>query len=204
MVRVVDPRRRLVQELAVHTARRWWFPVLRGVLAAGLGVVAVAAPLGTVVALVRLLGVFVLLDGVLGVLRAARSWGWPGAGLLLVQGVGGLGAGLLLLLQPALTAQAVLVHAGLGAVVVGVVTVVLATGQRDISPVWTWSAAGGVVVAVFGVVLLLVPAAVVGTLAVLVGAFAVVLGAVNLAEGLRLRRLWVGLRRRAAWQRKAP
>lgn len=75
-------------------------------------------------------------DGALGVLRAARSWGWPGAGLLLVQGVGGLGAGLLLLLQPALTAPAVLV-----------------------------------------------------------GVFAVVVGAVNVAEGLRLRRLWVGLRR---------
>ncbi|WP_170175223.1 hypothetical protein [Georgenia muralis] len=49
--------------------------------------------------------------------------------------------------------------------------------------------------AVFGVVLILVPAAVVGTPAVLVGVFAVVVGAVNVAEGLRLRRLWVGLRR---------
>lgn len=195
MVRPMDPRRRLVQEVAAHTARRWWLPVLRGGLAVVLGVLAIVAPLETVVALVRLLGAFVLLDGALNGLRAARSWGWPGAGLLLVQGVGALAAGLLLLLHPALTARALLTVAGLGAVVVGVVTVVLAAGQRDLSPVWSWSVAGGVVVAVFGVVLLLVPTAVVGTVAVLVGVFAIVVGAVNVAEGLRLRRLWGGLRR---------
>ena len=110
----MDERREQLRSIAQGAAATvnkklgdvWWFFMLRGVLAAILGSCALFWPSRSLAILITLVGVFILADGVTGLVGALRNWAgsetllqpvaslvigpvllfWPGAslGLLLV------------------------------------------------------------------------------------------------------------------------
>ncbi len=86
-------------------ARNWWWVVLRGVFAGVFVLVAMWGSYGGLVALVLLFGAYSLVDGIVIIIAGlTHSHGSRPAGLSLVEGLLGIGAGTLAFWSPGLTA----------------------------------------------------------------------------------------------------
>lgn len=168
-------------------ARNWWLVLLRGICAIACGLLAFIWPGATLLALVLLYGVFAAADGVLA-LTAALSGDTPTPRWwLVVVGILGIGAGLVALLWPGLTAAVLQLFIAAWAITTGVLQIVGAVRLRkEINDEWYLVAAGALWV-IFGLVLVLRPE--VGVLALLytIGSFAIVYGALLISLALRLR-----------------
>ncbi|MET0417635.1 MAG: HdeD family acid-resistance protein [Actinoplanes sp.] len=173
-------------------SRYWWVVVLRGIAAVLFGVLALVWPGPTVLALVLLFGAYALVDGVFTLASAlgrnrdgtrTGSRGW-----LIVQGIAGILMGILTFVWPDATALVLLWLIAAWALITGVLQVVAAVRlRREMRHEWLL-ALSGVLSVVFGILLIVWPAA--GALAVvtLIGAYAIVFGIALLMLGLRLRR----------------
>ena len=181
--------------VAVETAsRHWWAFALRGLVAILFGVLAFAWPGVTLQVLVLLWGAFAFVDGVLALVAAIRTdndhrWG------LLLEGIVGIGAGIVTFLYPGLTALVLLYIIAVWALLTGILELVAAVRLRKVIQNEWWLALSGIVSVLFGIVLLAAPGA--GALAVvwLIAAYAIVFGILNLALALRLHGM--GQRRHA-------
>src|SRR3954451_6311570 len=169
-------------------SRYWWVVVLRGIAAILFGVLALMWPGPTVFALVLLFGAYALVDGVFTLASAlgrnrdgTRSW-------LIVQGIAGILMGILTFVWPGATALVLLWLIAAWALITGVLQVVAAARlRREMRHEWLL-ALSGVLSVVFGILLIVWPAA--GALAVvtLIGAYAIVFGIALVALGVRLPR----------------
>jgi uncharacterized membrane protein HdeD (DUF308 family) len=181
--------------VAVETAsRHWWAFALRGLVAILFGVLAFAWPGVTLQVLVLLWGAFAFVDGVLALVGAIRTdndhrWG------LLLEGIVGIGAGIVTFLYPGLTALVLLYIIAVWALLTGVLELVAAVRLRKVIQNEWWLALSGILSVLFGIVLLAAPGA--GALAVvwLIAAYAIVFGILNLALAVRLHGM--GQRRHA-------
>jgi uncharacterized membrane protein HdeD (DUF308 family) len=176
------------------SSRHWWAFAVRGLAAILFGILAFAWPGITLAVLVLLWGAYALVDGVLALISAFRTrhdhrWG------LLLEGIVGIGAGLVTFVYPGLTALVLLYIIAAWALITGVLELVTAFRlRRAIRDEW-WLVLGGIASIVFGVVLLAAPGA--GALALiwLIAAYAIVFGVLLLALALRLHGM--GQRRHA-------
>ncbi len=178
-----------------HLARNWWTLALRGVVAIVFGILALVWPGLTVIALVVLIGAYLLVDGVVAVgaaIRAAerhRSWG-----VLLVEGLAGIVAGILTFVWPGITAIVLLFLIGAWAIVTGVMEVIAAVRLRDeIQGEWLLGL-GGILSVLFGVVVLVHPGAGAVALVWLIAWYAIIFGIVLIALAFRVR----------GWQQRLP
>ncbi len=177
--------------------RTWWLVALRGALNVLFGVLALLWPGITFVVLVLLFGAYAFVNGIiaLGSVLFGRTWAgrrWP----LVLEGVVGIGVGLVTLFFPGITAAALLALVAIWALASGVFEIVEAIRlRREIEGEWMLGLAGALSV-VFGVLVLLFPTAGAVTLAWLIGGYAVVFGVVLVALGFRLRKA-------ARWARRA-
>jgi uncharacterized membrane protein HdeD (DUF308 family) len=168
-------------------ASRWWMLVVRGVAALSFGVLALAWPGASLLALVLLWGAYAFVDGVAAIGLAARAghagrrWGW-----LLFEGLVSLGAAALTAVWPGITALALLTLIAVWAVLTGVAEIVAAFELRRVLRGEWLLAASGALSIVFGGLMLAFPGA--GALAVIsvIGAYAIVFGALLTALGLRI------------------
>ena len=170
-------------------ARNWWMLALRGVLSIAFGVLVFFWPDLAWMVVIGLFAGYAILDGILAITAAVagheRGRRWRA---LVVEGVVGIGAGVLTLVWPEVTGMVLLYLIGFWAVLTGVLEIAAAVRLRkEIEGEWVLGLAGLLSVG-FGLVILLLPAA--GALAVawLIGASAVTFGVLMLALGLRLRR----------------
>jgi uncharacterized membrane protein HdeD (DUF308 family) len=174
--------------MMVVLVRNWWALTLRGLLGIAFGAFIIARPAAALTALVLVFGAYAFIDGLLSVLAALRggrpdrSW-WA----LLLSGLAGMLAGLGAFLMPALTATVLLYVIALWAVVTGVLEVIAAARLRAQIPDEWLLGLSGVLSILFGVLIMIAPAA--GALAVmlLIGAYNLVSGLVLLGLGFRLR-----------------
>ena len=171
-------------------SKYWWVLVMRGVMAIAFGVFALVWPQKTIAALVLVFGAIALVDGTFAVVtsiagrRLTPSW-W----VLLLQGLLGIGVGVLTLFNPAITAVALLIYIAVWAIGMGVLQVIAAVRLRhDITGEW-WLALGGIAGVAFGILLIRNPAA--GALALLwlIGSYALVWGVMLTLGGFDVRRL---------------
>ena len=177
-----------VSRVPPSLARGWWLVLLRGVLGVLFGVAALAWPALTLATLVLLFGAYALVDGVFAVIAAVsppRGRFWS----LFLQGLIGIGAGIVTFKMPGLTALTLLYVIAAWAVVMGVFQIVAAVRLRREITGEVLLALSGVAAVVFGGLLFVRPGA--GALAVLalIATYAIVFGALLIALGLRLRRL---------------
>jgi uncharacterized membrane protein HdeD (DUF308 family) len=181
-------RRLHAKPLMLILAKNWWALALRGLLGIALGIFLFARPGAALVALVYVFGVYALLDGVFSVVaalrgaRGDRSW-WT----LLLGGLAGILVGIGAFALPALAALVLLYVIAFWAVVTGVLEVAAAVRLREqIDNEWLLGLSG-VLTVLFGVLIMIAPAA--GALAVvlLIGAYTFLSGLVLLALGFRLR-----------------
>jgi uncharacterized membrane protein HdeD (DUF308 family) len=169
---------------------RWWAVLLRGILGVVVGLMALAWPGITLVALVLLIGAYAFADGILG-LVAAFSRARPGTRRwpLVLEAVLGIGVGLVTAFYPGITVIALLALIAAWSVVGGIVEIVEAVRLRkQIEGEWLLALAGALSVA-FGVLVVLFPAAGALSIVWLFGVYAIAFGVVLIALALRLRRV---------------
>jgi uncharacterized membrane protein HdeD (DUF308 family) len=177
--------------------RNWWLLVVRGVLGILFGILALVWPGVTIAALVLLFGAYAIVDGVATLYAAitgregADRGRRPASGghrvWLAIEGLLGIGAGLVAFFWPGITALVLLWVIAFWAILTGVMEVAAAIRlRREINNEWLLGLAG-VASVLFGILLLVLPGA--GALALiwLIGIYALVFGVILIVLGLRLR-----------------
>ena len=178
------------QNLAAALGRNWWLLLLRGLVAIVFALLTWAQPGVSLAALVLVLGIYVLADGLLGVWSAIakrrdnRHW-W----LLLLWGLVGIVVGVMTFIMPGITGLVLLMYIAAWAVITGVLQIVAAIRLRkEIKGEWLMILSGLVSVA-FGVLLFLQPGA--GALAVawIIAAYAFIFGVLMVLLAFKVRKL---------------
>lgn len=174
-----------------ETARRtWYLPLLRGLFAVVLGVVALVWPGMVVLTLVLVLGAYWLVDGVVAIVDALRRRGSPGVGWQLFLGIVGALAGLALIFRPGLSTAVLLTIAGVWAVVAGLVILFGSVRARRIPGFgWGWAATAGLLTIALGLLLVLTPGITAALLGIFLGVYLVLTGIAYIALGLTVRSL---------------
>jgi uncharacterized membrane protein HdeD (DUF308 family) len=161
--------------------------IVRGILALAVGVVALAWPGITVLALVILFAVYAFVASGLEAMRAFTSAkAGPVIGHLLL-GLADLAAGMIALVWPAPTALVLVVIVGAWAVVTGLMEIAAAFGAGEAAGTRALYTLGGLVSVAFGVVLFASPGFGAVTIALLFGLFNLIYGARALVQGIELR-----------------
>jgi uncharacterized membrane protein HdeD (DUF308 family) len=162
--------------------------ILLGVLAVIVGILALAWPGITILALVILFAIYAFIAAGLQTARAFTSGtAGPVFGHLLLALID-LAAGVLALLWPAPTALVLVLVVGIWALVAGFTEIFAAFGSDETAGTRAMFLLAGLVWVVFGVVLLAWPGPGTVTLALLFGIFAIVYGVSHIVTGIRLRR----------------
>jgi uncharacterized membrane protein HdeD (DUF308 family) len=162
--------------------------IVRGILALAVGIMALAWPGVTVLALVILFAVYAFIAAGLEAMRAFGSvQAGPAAGHLLL-GLADLAAGVIALTWPGPTALVLVLIVASWAAVAGVVEI--AAGFRAGEPAGTRALffLGGLASLAFGVALFAHPGMGAVALALLFGLFNLIYGTSVLAQGIELRR----------------
>jgi uncharacterized membrane protein HdeD (DUF308 family) len=180
-------------------ARNWWAIALRGAFAVLFGLLTLMLPSVTLATLVILFAVYMLADGIFaivaGVKAAQRNERW---GLLVLEGIADILAGVVAFLWPAITVLVFVYLMAFWSIVSGILMVMAAFKLPGEHGRW-WMAIAGAMSVVFGVLLAFMPIAGAVVLTLWLGAYALVFGALLLVAAFRLRRM-----RDAAPPRTAP
>jgi uncharacterized membrane protein HdeD (DUF308 family) len=179
-----------MQEMTKTLKQGWWTWALRGAVAILFGAAVLVWPGGGLAVLVALCGAFALVGGIFALAGAAQSKEWdPLSWAMLIEGLLGVGVGILTFIWPNITAEALLITIALWAILTGVVEIVasfrfsnvLGTGDS-----WLLGIAGAAST-VFGVLVLARPNA--GAVAVIwtIGIYAIIFGISLVAFGFRIR-----------------
>jgi uncharacterized membrane protein HdeD (DUF308 family) len=165
-----------------------WPTVIRGLLAILFGVIALARPQATALALVILFAVWAFVDGGFAFYVAAQRgrlgmrWGW-----FLFEGIVSIAAGVLALSYPGVTVVVLTILVAARAIMLGVIMLTSAFTSKESPHRWLY-ALTGVVSALFGFMLLVHP--MVGALALVwtIGIYAIIFGVAMLALGFQVHR----------------
>jgi uncharacterized membrane protein HdeD (DUF308 family) len=167
----------------------WWLVALRGFLALVFGVIALAWPRITLLALVFVFGIYAIVDGVTSLYSAItrrylrgedRAW-------LVLQGILGIVVGVLVFVWPGITGLILLVLIAAWMLVTGVLQIVASfTLRRQVRNEWMLLI-GGILSIIAGLILIARPG--VGALALIlvIGIYAILYGIAQLVLGFRLR-----------------
>lgn len=154
------PRRRLGPGdplLSAALARTWWAMALRGAVAILAGVLALAAPAAALLSLALLFAGYLVVDGVLGLVCAARATaGRRRWGLLLAEAALGLVTAVLVILAPAGAILGFVIAAAAWSFATGVLLIASAFTLTRPHGRW-WMALAGLVSIVFSAGLVLYP-----------------------------------------------
>jgi uncharacterized membrane protein HdeD (DUF308 family) len=169
----------------------WWLMVLRGLCGILFGVVAIQAPGVTILSLVVVFAVYMLADGVFGLISAVmagqRGERW---GLLVAESLFNFVVGVAMLLFPTITIFAFMLLIAIWAIVTGALMIGTAMNHRQDGK---WPLViGGLVSVVFGIVLAVGPLIGAVVLTWWLGIYALIFGGALAAFGLKLRAIAVG------------
>jgi len=163
--------------------------ILLGILAVVVGIIAIAWPNVTILALVILFAVYAFMDAGLQAARAfsSRSAG-PVFGYLLLALID-LAAGVIALVWPGPTAFVLVIVVGAWALVGGVVEVVAGFGSGETAGTRALFIVSGLVSVAFGILLFARPGVGAVTLALLFGLYSMIYGFSQITAGVQMRQL---------------
>jgi len=174
----------------LNLTQNWWLIALRGVIAILFGLTAFLWPGLTLLFLVTLFGIYALMDGFMAVATGlSHTKDSPRWWAFLIEGLVGIGAGLIALVWPGVTILTLLTMIAAWAIITGMLEIAAAIRlQHTITNEWRL-ALGGILSVALGIGLILQPLA--GSLAIIwsIGAYAVVFGVLWILLGLHLRSL---------------
>lgn len=167
----------------------WWSFLLRGLLAIAFGIAALFWPDKTLTLLIRLVGLFALLDGVTSLISTLRTRTRDREyGSYLISGLISLAVGGILLFWPGVTAKLLLIILGVWAVIQAAGLIVSGRQSSVDDPDRNILLTIGAIAAVIGIVLIFWPATGVVTISWILAAIAFIAGALFISLALRLRR----------------
>ncbi len=172
----------------INLTQNWWLVVLRGVAAILFGLATFLWPGLTLLVLIVLFGVYALVDGFIAVVTGlSHTKDSPRWWVFLLEGLVGIGAGVIALLWPGITALTILAMIAAWAILTGILEVAAAIRlRREITNEWLL-AVGGILSVGLGILLILQPLA--GSLAIIwmIGAYSLIFGVLLVSLGFRLR-----------------
>ena len=158
----------------------WGLVLAIGVIAAIFGAIVAFNPFDSLETVVALIGVFLIVAGIVGMI-AGRGRGAAGFSGPIVAVVGGV----ILLVLPGLTLKLAAVAVGVILLVWGVVTALAAWRERDRGA--GGALAGGVVLGVIGLVVIVWPGPTLSLLTFLFGLAVLIFGIGMIVQGIRMR-----------------
>jgi uncharacterized membrane protein HdeD (DUF308 family) len=189
----------------IGLAKWWWTFIIRGVVAILFGVIALVFPPVAIGVLVGLFAAWALIDGANSLLTGIRTRGQDRSWWLeVLEGVISVAAGVIALVLPGFAAEVLLLLIAAWAILTGLVQIVTAVRLRTVISGEVWLALAGVASIVFGVLLLVFPAAGALSIAWLIASFAIAFGAFLVLLGWRLRGIDQLARRDAAYDYGSP
>ena len=179
----------IMTNLTSTLKRGWWLLLLRGLFAIAFGILAWVQPGITLAALVLIFGVYSMADGISCLWMAiagpkGHEYWW----LVLLEGLLGVGIGLIAFLAPGITAVWLVFYIAIWAIATGVLEIAAAIRLRkEVDGEWMLLLAG-VASLLLGVALAVQPGA--GALALLwlIGSYAIVFGVLLLVLAVKIRR----------------
>jgi uncharacterized membrane protein HdeD (DUF308 family) len=164
----------------------WWSLLARGLLALALGFAALFWPKATLVLLIRLIAVYALVDGALGLISAFRAHDLRSN---LAPGLVSIAVGLILLFWPGLSGRLLLIIVGLWALLQGAMLILAAIQTDADDPDRAPAMTIGAIAAVIGLILAIWPGTGAVTIAWAIGIAALLIGASLIYLALRLRKI---------------
>ena len=170
----------------------WWLYAVRGLVAVLLGILAFTRPEQALQALVLVFGAFALVDGLFAMLAGIASYRyferwWA----VLLEGVAGVGIGLLTFFWPNITGLVLLYMIAAWALITGIFEIVAAIQLRRLIKDEWMLILGGLLSILFGVLLFVFPVAGAMSVIWMIGIYAIVFGILEIILAFRL----YGLRR---------
>jgi uncharacterized membrane protein HdeD (DUF308 family) len=169
-------------------SRYWWMTVLRGLFWILFGVVILARPGISLLSLTLALGIVIFADGILNVMNAFagrkvhEDW-W----VLLLVGLTGIGIGALTFYSPQTTALALVFYVAIWAIATGLLQIAAAIRLRRQLAGEVWWILAGIASVIFGVLLIVQPAAGALTLLWLFAVYAIAFGVLLVLLAFRVR-----------------
>ena len=168
-------------------AKNWWVFAIRGVLGILFGLIAFILPGVTILSLVIVFAAYAIVDGIFAITAAVRAAGRHQSWMLfLLEGIVGIGAGVLAFMWPALTVVVFVTLIAFWALLSGGFMVAAAFRVGPDHGRW-WFALGGIASLVYGALLLVAPLFGALVLTWWIGAYALVFGIAVLVASFRLR-----------------
>lgn len=169
-------------------SNNWWVFVVRGLSAIIFGVLALIWPGLTLFALVLFFGAYVLADGIFQSYSAiTRHEEFDHWWLILLEGLFGIGFGVLTLAWPGITGLVLLILIASWAFVTGILEIAAAIQLRkEIKNEWLL-AFSGVISIVLGILMVIWPANSAVVIALMIGIYALLFGIALVVLGFRLK-----------------
>jgi uncharacterized membrane protein HdeD (DUF308 family) len=167
----------------------WWALALRGILSILVGILAITRPGVTLAAIVLLIGAYMFVDGVFAIMASLRGmrtgdrWGW-----MLVEGILGIVAGLIVLRTPATGAIVLLWLVAFWAITHGIAEIAAGIKLRKIIEGEWLLILAGVLSLGLGLYVLMRPGVGLLLLATWVGVYALFTGIVMLMLAFKVRK----------------
>jgi uncharacterized membrane protein HdeD (DUF308 family) len=171
--------------------KHWWSFAIRGAVAIIFWILTLLMPGISLALLITLFGVYALVDGILNIVTAVRGRAGRRKWLVL-EGLVSIGAGLVSIMSPGITAIALVYVIAFWALVTGMLEIFTAIRLRKEITGEFWLILGGILSLAFGALLTIAPGAGALALVMWIGVFAIAFGALLVALGFRLRRRHVG------------
>lgn len=174
--RSVSAKKARCDALSEVLEQSWWAVGLRGILGIIFGLICLLNPRLAVEVFVILFAAYMLVDGAFtiasGIKAATSGERW---GLLLLQGLVSIAAGVVAVLWPVITLVALVWIIAIWAIVSGVLLIAAAFSLNIEHGRW-WLALGGIASLVFGILLVIQPLIGAVVLTLWIGAYALVFG----------------------------
>jgi len=164
----------------------WQSLLLRGLLAVGLAIAAFFWPKETLALFIRLIGLYVLFDGVLGLFGALRL---RALGAYLAPGLVSITIGTILLMWPDVTGRLLLTLVGIWVLFQGITLFWAARGTTRDDPDRAMTMGIGAITASVGLLLVLWPGSGAVAISWLIASAALLIGVLLILLALRLRRM---------------
>jgi len=183
-----SPRQRVAEAISAV----WWLILLRGILLLVLGGYALFRPEMTVLALTKVLGIFVLIDGVLAILAGILGWTHSRIWAIL-RGILAIVIGIFVFGHAAvvagITAMVIVFVLAAYSIASGILEIVAAIRERKEIEGEGWLILSGVLSIIFGLILAAAPLTSSMILIRILGVFALCFGIVLIALAFRAKNL---------------
>jgi len=173
--------------MLAELSKVWWAFLIRGLAAILFGVLALVWPAVTVSVLVILFGVYVMVDGVFLIIKAISSWkARDDRWLLLLEGLLGVGVGIITFVAPEVTAIALLFYIAAWSLATGIIEIASAIRLRKEISGEVWWILSGIASIIFAILLMMFPSPGALGLIWLIATYAIVFGVLLMLLSFRL------------------